>query len=193
MRRLIGTDIQRYADENRLKTSFGKKLSIFFLPSIMCLVTYRLSHYFFTNKHRLIARFFWTMNIILFSADITPYSDIGPFFHMPHSVGTVIAGKIGSHCTVYAQVGVGHGRKAQGVGEARGCPTIGDHVTIGAGSLVLGTIQIGSHTTIAPGSIVMRSFPESVVIHGNPARVIKKKNVGENNETDLFSINEENL
>lgn len=176
--RLIGTDIERSAEINGWKLSFFKKISILLLPAMMSTAFYRISHFFHVNGHRHLARLFWTWNIHLFASDIAPHSEIGPYFYMPHSVGTVIAAKMGSHVTFYALACIGRGSKPKDVGAGTGLPVVGDHVVIGARSMILGPITIGSHATIGPGSVVMKNVPEHVVVFGNPARVIRKKQPG---------------
>ena len=49
---------------------------------------------------------------------------------------------------------------------------IGNWVYIGNNVLIMPGVTIGSHVIIAAGSIVTKSFPDNVVIAGNPARVI---------------------
>lgn len=52
--------------------------------------------------------------------------------------------------------------------------TIGDHVWIGAGAIVLPGVTIGRGTTIGAGSVVTRSVPANCVAVGNPCRVIRR-------------------
>ena len=55
---------------------------------------------------------------------------------------------------------------------------IGDHVWIGANSIILKGVSIGTGSTIAAGSVVTKDIPENCVAAGNPAKVVKliKKN-----------------
>lgn len=50
--------------------------------------------------------------------------------------------------------------------------TIGDHVFIGAESVVLPGVTIGSNVIIGANSTVTHDIPENVVAAGSPARVI---------------------
>jgi serine acetyltransferase len=53
---------------------------------------------------------------------------------------------------------------------------IGDHVVVGAGSIILGGVQItGKYVVIGAGSIVTKDISESYcVVCGCPAKVIKR-------------------
>ncbi|MFC1825312.1 acyltransferase [Thermodesulfobacteriota bacterium] len=51
---------------------------------------------------------------------------------------------------------------------------IGDYVWIGAAAIILPGVTIGSRSIVAAGSVVNKSFPEDVLVAGNPAKVIKE-------------------
>ena len=52
--------------------------------------------------------------------------------------------------------------------------TIGDHVWIGAGAIIMPGITIGDNSVIGAGSIVTKDVPANVVAAGNPCRVIRE-------------------
>lgn len=62
----------------------------------------------------------------------------------------------------------------------RACPSpaqhvrVGDNAFIGANVTILKGVKIGKNCTIASNAVVTRSFPDHVVIAGNPAKVIKE-------------------
>jgi acetyltransferase-like isoleucine patch superfamily enzyme len=49
---------------------------------------------------------------------------------------------------------------------------IGNHVFVGAGSIILPGVNIGHRVVIGAGSVVTRSIPPETVVAGNPARII---------------------
>ena len=51
---------------------------------------------------------------------------------------------------------------------------IGKNVWIGGGVIVCPGIKIGDHTTIGAGSVVTKDIPSNVFAAGNPCRVIKE-------------------
>ncbi|WP_288217802.1 DapH/DapD/GlmU-related protein [uncultured Fusobacterium sp.] len=63
---------------------------------------------------------------------------------------------------VYGDV-VGEGRKTY----------IGNNVFIGMGSIILMGTHIGNNVIVGAGSVVSGTFPDNVVIAGNPARIIR--------------------
>lgn len=56
---------------------------------------------------------------------------------------------------------------------------LGEKCWIGMNSVILPGVTLGNHTTVGAGSIVTKSFPEGYcVIAGNPAIKIKDIDVG---------------
>lgn len=51
--------------------------------------------------------------------------------------------------------------------------TIGNHVWIGGGSIILPGVTIGDNTTIGAGSVVTKNIPANVLAMGNPCRVVR--------------------
>jgi len=56
--------------------------------------------------------------------------------------------------------------------------SIGDYCLLGARSIVLPGIIIGDHVVIGAGSVVTRDIPANSLAAGNPARVIRKIDTG---------------
>jgi len=50
---------------------------------------------------------------------------------------------------------------------------IGNNVWLGTNVIILPEVSIGNNVVVGAGSVVTKSFPDDVVIVGNPARIIK--------------------
>ena len=55
--------------------------------------------------------------------------------------------------------------------------TVGNNVWIGGNVTILSDVTIGNNVVIGAGSVVTKDVPDSVVVAGNPARVIRKVEV----------------
>ena len=52
--------------------------------------------------------------------------------------------------------------------------TIGDGCFIGANSIILKGTKLGKNCVVGAGSVVSGTYPDNVIIAGNPARIIKE-------------------
>ena len=50
--------------------------------------------------------------------------------------------------------------------------TLGNHVCVGANSVILPGITLGNNVIVGAGSVVTKSFPDNVAIAGNPAQIL---------------------
>lgn len=95
---------------------------------------------------------------------------IGPGVNISHPYSTILnAESIGKnfsciHCTT---LGV----------KANGRPVLGDNVQLGANVTIVGNVRIGNNVTIGAGAVVVKDIPDNAVAVGNPAKVIKYKNL----------------
>ncbi|MFC4772682.1 chorismate mutase [Enterococcus hermanniensis] len=51
--------------------------------------------------------------------------------------------------------------------------TIGDNVWIGGSAVIVPGVTLGDNVVVAAGAVVTKSFPDNVVLGGNPAQIIK--------------------
>ena len=78
---------------------------------------------------------------------------------------------LGDNCTIRHCVTIGN--KLLSDGTYSDCPQLGNNVDIGSNVCIIGPITIGDHVTIGAGSVVVKDVPSFSVIAGNPARIIK--------------------
>jgi serine O-acetyltransferase len=75
---------------------------------------------------------------------------IGPGLFIQHGVATIVnAESIGSYCWINQQVTIGY--------SARGRPTLGDRVRVGAGAVVIGPITLHDGATVGANATVMHN------------------------------------
>lgn len=74
-----------------------------------------------------------------------------------------------SPCIIGKNVTIGHGAIIHGC-------SISDNVLVGMGSIILNNAKVGKNTIIGAGSLVTqgKSFPDGVLILGNPAKVVRE-------------------
>ncbi len=91
---------------------------------------------------------------------------------MGHPYGIIIhsRAKIGENVTIMQNVTIGGRRNGD-----KDAATIGDHVFIGAGAILLGPIKVGERAAIGAGSVVLKDVPAHATAVGNPARIIRKE------------------
>ncbi len=111
---------------------------------------------------------------IKYGYEISSGAQLGEGFHLSSHSGHVIVGpiKIGKNCNINHSVTIGRAYKKGILGR----PTIGNHVWIGTGSVIVGDITIGNYVLIAPNSYVNFDVPDNSLVIGNPATIYRKDN-----------------
>jgi serine O-acetyltransferase len=106
------------------------------------------------------------INVVVCGCIIGRGAEFGPAFVMIHSAGIVINGRArgGSHVYLEHQVTIG--------AERNDSPRLGDHIYIGAGAKVFGSV--GSHCRVGANAVVVDDVPDYATAVGVPARVVKK-------------------
>lgn len=82
---------------------------------------------------------------------------------------------IGDNCNLHKGCTIGRENR----GKREGSPTIGNCVSIGINSTVIGKISIGNDVMIAPNSFVNFDVPDHSVVIGNPGIIHHKENATE--------------
>lgn len=100
---------------------------------------------------------------------ISSESEIGPGLVIHNFNGVLIKGTIGKNCTIVQ----GAQLISRADGKARGWPTLGDNVTVGAGAKVLGPVKIGDNVRIGANAVVLTDVPAGSVVMPPESRVIR--------------------
>lgn len=143
----------------------------FCYPGFRAIRRHRRAHRVYQKGHFFIARLISARTKKKTGIDIHPGAQIGEGFFIDHGTGVVIGETcvIGKNVTLYQGVTLGGTGKDHG----KRHPDIGDGVTIGAGAKVLGPITIGNHVKVGAGSIVLKNVPDHCTVVGNPGRIVK--------------------
>lgn len=145
-------------------------LRFLLVPRIRAVWLYRLSQVAARHRAMPIALALQARALRISGAEISPHATIGPGLCLMHSAGIVIGPEvtIGKGARIYHGVTLGDGR-------IPGQPSIGDHVTIGAGAWVLGGVIIGDRTVIGAGARVTGDVPDDSVVLGPPSTVAPRR------------------
>lgn len=174
-REIFMDDYRRwYPDSDTI--DYGK---LYVIPNLISLLCYRIARYIYiyiyiyqglTNKQAspFAADAYSILGREIGQFELYYSADIGTGFKINHGLGTVVGArcKIGNNCMIHQNCTIGD--------RNGGRPTIGDNVTIYAGSMILGNIFIGNDSIIGANSVVMENCPPGSVIVGTPARIIDK-------------------
>lgn len=141
-------------------------------PGLRAVRMHRRAHRFYNRGHYFIARWISQRCVRKTGIEIHPAVKVGRRLFIDHGTGVVIGetAVIGDDVTLYQGVTLGGTGKETG----KRHPTIGNHVTIGAGAKVLGPFKVGDNSNIAAGAVVLEEIPPNSTAVGVPARVVKR-------------------
>jgi serine O-acetyltransferase len=99
---------------------------------------------------------------------IPPSVDVGRRVQIPYGGKLVISPGviIGDDCILRHNVTIGAARRGEDV------PTLGEHVAVGTGVVILGKITIGSYAEIGPNAVVLTDVPPKGTVFSDPGRVV---------------------
>jgi len=105
-----------------------------------------------------------------YQVEIPRATKIGPGLYLGHCTGIVISSSavIGKNCNIshFVNVGSNHGKAA----------LIGDDVYIGPMVCIVEDVVIGDRVTIGAGAVVVKSIEANATCVGSPARVVNFNN-----------------
>ncbi len=145
-------------------------------PGLHAILLHRLAHRLYQWQVPLLPRLMSQFSRFLTGIEIHPGATIGRRFFIDHGSGVVIGEttEIGDDVLLYQGVTLG------GTGHEKGKrhPTLGNHVVVGTGAKVLGNILIGDHVKIGAGSVVVRPAPAYSTVIGVPGHIVRARNEG---------------
>ena len=139
-------------------------------PGVHAVWAHRVSHALWQRGAYFPARALSQLSRFWTNIEIHPGATLGPRLFIDHGAGVVIGetARVGADVTIYHGVTLGgtsldHGKRH---------PTIGDRVTLGAGSKVLGNVVVGDDSRIGANAVLVRSVDDHSVVVGVPGQVI---------------------
>ena len=143
-------------------------------PGLHAVLLHRIAHALYRWKVPFFPRAISQFSRFLTGVEIHPGAKIGRRFFIDHGSGVVIGEttEIGDDVLVYQGVTLG------GTGKEKGKrhPTLGNSVVVGTGAKILGNIKIGDHVKIGAGSVVIKTVPSFSTVVGVPGRVVRARN-----------------
>ena len=184
MFRLLREDLQTVFKKDPAARSTLEVL--FCYPGLHAIWNHRVAHFLWKHKIRLLGRMMSHTARFVTGVEIHPGATIGRRFFIDHGMGVVIGetSEIGDDVLLYQGVVLGgttHEKKKRH-------PTIGNNVVIGAGAILLGDIVIGDEARVGAGSVVVTSLEPKTTAIGVPARVIRRGRPEEALEHDREAI-----
>jgi serine O-acetyltransferase len=182
--RLLREDLQTVFKKDPAARSTLEVL--FFYPGLHAIWSHRVAHFLWKHKMRLLGRMMSHTTRFVTGVEIHPGATIGRRFFIDHGMGVVIGetSEIGDDVLLYQGVVLGgttHEKKKRH-------PTIGNNVVVGAGAILLGDIVIGDEARVGAGSVVVTSLEPKTTAVGVPARVVRRGRPEEALEHDREAI-----
>lgn len=145
-------------------------------PGLHALALHRVAHWLHGRRVSFLPRLISHLGRFLTGIEIHPGATLGRALFIDHGMGVVIGETaiVGDYCLIYQNSTLGGTGKETG----KRHPTLGNNVIVGAGAKVLGNIEIGDHVRIGAGSIVLRHVPSDCTVVGVPGRIISRTGHG---------------
>jgi serine O-acetyltransferase len=141
-------------------------------PGLHALLLHRIAHWLHSCRIPFIPRLISHLARFLTGIEIHPGATIGRGVFIDHGMGVVIGETaiVGDYTLIYQGVTLGGTGKESG----KRHPTVGENAVVGAGAKILGNIHIGNHVRVGAGSIVLRDVPDYCTVVGVPGRIVRR-------------------
>ncbi len=132
---------------------------------------YRVAHFFYKIKLKLLARMISQTARFFTGIEIHPAAKIAGGVFIDHGAGVVI----GETAEVEEGVVIYQGATLGGTGKEKGKrhPTVKRGAIISAGARVLGGFTVGEYAKIGANAVVLREVPPYATVVGVPAHVVR--------------------
>lgn len=164
-------DLYRY-EGVRSKKWIVRFKYLFFVPGYTYTFILRRTQ----NTRNILSRSFWMVLLRITSyithIQIPSATQIGDGFYIGHW-GMIIINPstiIGKNFSISAGSLIGNSQ-----GKHAGTPIIGDNVSMGQFSMIVGGVKIGNNVLIAPGAFVNFDVPDNSIVLGNPGQIIPRQ------------------
>ena len=138
-------------------------------PGLHAVWAYRVAHRMWRRRSlRFLSRALSQAARFLTGVEIHPAAVIGRRLFIDHGMGVVIGqtAELGDDVMLYHGVTIG-GRSSK---REKRHPTIGNHVTVGAGAAILGPVSIGDGSVVGAQAVVTTDAPPRSLLVGVPAK-----------------------
>lgn len=138
---------------------------------VHALSRYRIAHFFYKIKFKLLARIISQTTKFFTGIEIHPAAKIAGGVFIDHGAGVVI----GETAEVEEGVVIYQGATLGGTGKEKGKrhPTVKRGAIISAGARVLGGFTVGEYAKIGANAVVLREVPPYATVVGVPAHVVR--------------------
>jgi len=145
-------------------------IPLLYFKGFHALQAYRVANWLWKNGRQSMALYIQSRVSEIFAVDIHPAATIAGGLMIDHATGLVI----GETAVIGEDVSLLHSVTLGGTGHESGVrhPNIGRGVLISAGAKILGNLSIGEGAKIGAGSLVLESIEPFATVAGVPARVI---------------------
>jgi serine acetyltransferase/GT2 family glycosyltransferase len=116
---------------------------------------------------------YWLITSLVLSVEFPATVVIGPRLRIFHLHGIVLhpQARIGADCVM--RHGITIGNRVDRDGKEIGIASLGDGVDLGAGCAIVGDLHVGDHARVGALAVVLHSVPDSGIVVGNPARLVR--------------------